>query len=171
MKLYKICLLLLILPIFSIANEVPRFESLKFNEVNLRHYPEKDDPHLKTIKFKLTQQGMPVKVIREYNAGGKITEWRQVELFNGITGWVYHTQLSRQRTLLLKKDKDLYLFNSANQNSFKTKVKAKILSPKVVILDKIKNDMAKIQINNQGKTEVGWIILDNSIWGLKENEY
>ena len=56
----------------------------------------------------LTERGMPVKVLRNFNAGGNITEWYQVELFNGITGWIYHNQLSKKRKLLLKEDKNLY---------------------------------------------------------------
>ena len=96
----KLILVFLLIPTLSLCESFPIFNSLKYNEVNLRHYPEKDDPHLKTIKFVLTEKGMPVKVIRDYNAGGNIVEWYQVELFNGITGWIYHNQLSQHHLLV-----------------------------------------------------------------------
>jgi|TARA_B110000971_G_C20000018_1_gene496334 SH3-like domain-containing protein len=166
----KLFIAFLIIPTFAICDSFPSFNSLKYEEVNLRHYPEKDDPNLKTIKFKLTERGMPVKILRDYNAGGNITEWYQVELFNGITGWVYHNQLSKKRKLLLKEDKNLYLFSSSKEGSFKTQIKAKIISPKIVSLIKIKNNMAKIEINQKKKTTQGWILLDNSIWGLSKEE-
>ena len=35
---------------------------------------------------------------------------------------------------------------------------------------KIKNNMAKIEISQNQKTSQGWILLDNSIWGLSEEE-
>jgi len=53
----------------------------------------------------LTERGMPVKVLRNFNAGGNITEWYQVELFNGITGWIYHNQLSKNANYFLRKIK------------------------------------------------------------------
>jgi|TARA_B110000503_G_scaffold26285_1_gene41471 SH3-like domain-containing protein len=166
----KLILLFLLFPIGALTESFPVFNSLKYEEVNLRHYPEKDDPNLKTIKFMLTERGMPVKILRDYNAGGNITEWYQVELFNGITGWIYHNQLSKKRKLLLKEDKNLYLFNSFKEGFFKTRIKSKIISPKIVSLMKIKNNMAKIEISQNQKTSQGWILLDNSIWGLSEEE-
>ena len=74
----KLILLFLLFPIGALTESFPVFNSLKYEEVNLRHYPEKDDPNLKTIKFILTERGMPVKVLRNFNAGGNITEWYQV---------------------------------------------------------------------------------------------
>ena len=170
MNIFLIGIFIITFPLVVAAEKFPVFESLKFNEVNLRHYPEKDDPYLKTIKFKLTKKNMPVKVLGEFNSGGKIVEWRHVELFNGIEGWIYHTQLSEQRTLLLKKDKNLYLFNSFQKESFKTKIKAKIFSPEIVKLEKLKNNMAKIQLNHDEKLISGWIIIDESVWGLFDEE-
>ena len=66
--------------------------------------------------------------------------------------------------------KNLYLFNSFQKESFKTKIKAKILSPKIVKLEKLKNNMAKIQLNHDEKLISGWIIIDESVWGLFDEE-
>jgi len=166
----KFVIVLLLIPVFAFCEKFPSFNSLKYNEINLRHYPEKDDPDLKTIKFVLTERGMPVKIIRDYNAGGDIIEWYQVELFNGITGWIYHNQLSKKRRLLLKEDKNLYLFSSYEKEKFKTRIKSKILSPKIVSLIKIKDNMAKVEISENQKITQGWILLDSSVWGLLEEE-
>lgn len=166
----KLILVFLLIPTLTLCESFPIFNSLKYNEVNLRHYPEKDDPHLKTIKFVLTEKGMPVKVIRDYNAGGNIVEWYQVELFNGITGWIYHNQLSQKRRLLLRENTNLYLFNSYQEGSLRTKVKAKILSPKIITLITIKGKMAKVEFSHNDKIKSGWIILEDSIWGLLDKE-
>ena len=166
----KLILVFLLIPTLSLCESFPIFNSLKYNEVNLRHYPEKDDPHLKTIKFVLTEKGMPVKVIRDYNAGGNIVEWYQVELFNGITGWIYHTQLSQKRRLLLRENTNLYLFNSYKKGSLRTKIKAKIISPQIITLIEIKGIMAKVEFSHNDKFKTGWIILEDSIWGLLDKE-
>ena len=166
----KLILVFLLIPTLALCETFPTFNSLKYKEVNLRHYPEKDDPNLKTIKFVLTEKGMPVKVIRDFNAGGNITEWYQVELFNGITGWIYHNQLSQKRTLLLRKNTNLYLFNSNKEGSLITKIKAKIISPKTVSLIKIRDKMAKVEFNHNEKIKSGWIVLEDNIWGLLKEE-
>lgn len=169
-KIFLILIFILFLPGLAFSKEDFDFKSLKNIKSNLRHYPEKDDPNLKTIKFVLTQIHMPIKIIGEFNSGGPLVEWYNVELFNGVTGWLYHNQISKNRTLLLKKNKNLYLFNSFNPNSLMTQIKAKIISPKIVILEKIKNNMAKISFSNKGKNSSGWILLDDSIWGVPQLE-
>tara|TARA_B110001450_G_scaffold147758_1_gene138154 strand:- start:2370 stop:2879 length:510 start_codon:yes stop_codon:yes gene_type:complete len=166
----KLILVFLLIPTLSLCESFPIFNSLKYDEVNLRHYPEKDDPYLKTIKFVLTEKGMPVKVTRDYNAGGNIVEWYQVELFNGITGWIYHTQLSQKRRLLLRENTNLYLFNSYKKGSLRTKIKAKIISPQIITLIEIKGKMAKVEFSHNDKFKTGWIILEDSIWGLLDKE-
>ena len=166
----KLILVFLLIPSLALCETFPTFNSLKYKEVNLRHYPEKDDPNLKTIKLVLTERGMPVKVIRDYNAGGSVIEWYQVQLFNGITGWIYHNQLSQKRRLLLRENTDLYLFNSYKKGSLRTKIKAKIISPKIISLVKIQGNMAKVEFSHSDKIKSGWIILEENIWGLLEEE-
>ena len=49
----------------------------------------------------------------------------------------------------------------------KTKVKAKIISPKIITLIKIDGKMAKVEFSHNDKIKSGWIVLEGSIWGLR----
>ena len=61
-------------------------------------------------------------------------------------------------------------FNSYQEGSLRTKVKAKILSPKIITLITIKGKMAKVEFSHNDKIKSGWIILEDSIWGLLDKE-
>ena len=69
---------------------VPRFLSLKADEVNVRRGPGRDHKILWVFK----KLGMPVKVISEYE------EWREIEDQAGARGWIYFGLLSRRRTAI-----------------------------------------------------------------------
>lgn len=67
---------------------VPRFASLKADEVNVRQGPGRGHK----IKWVFKKLGLPVKIISEYE------EWREIEDHAGATGWVFQGLLSRRRT-------------------------------------------------------------------------
>lgn len=73
---------------------IPRFVSIKRNEANLRVGPGKDYP----ILFTLTRAGMPVKVIDEFK------EFLQVELYDGVKGWLHNSLVTGRRYFLVRKD-------------------------------------------------------------------
>ena len=127
-------LILILFPLASLADShIPYYKSLSKNESWLRHYPDIQDFKEQTEKFFLTQKGMAVKVIEEHQSiGSKYIDWYRIELFNGIQGWIYHTQLTRKRSLLILKDTELYALKSTNPNSLFTIQKGEILSPKIV---------------------------------------
>ena len=68
---------------------LPRFASLKYNEVYMRKGPSRDHP----IEWVYILKGLPLKVVSEYEV------WRKVIDSNGTTGWMHHTQLSRNRII------------------------------------------------------------------------
>jgi SH3-like domain-containing protein len=67
---------------------IPRFVSLKSDEVNLRTGPGKDYP----TQWVFRRAGLPVEVIKEFDV------WRQVRDADGVTGWVNQALLSGRRT-------------------------------------------------------------------------
>jgi SH3-like domain-containing protein len=83
---------------------LPRFVSLKADEVNVRRGPAWDQ----AVAWVYRRIGLPVEVIAEHDV------WRQVRDSEGATGWVIGSLLSGRRTVLIapwKTDKrpiDLY---------------------------------------------------------------
>jgi len=70
---------------------IPRFVSLKANEVNVRRGPGWDH----AIAWVFRRAGLPVEIIAEFDV------WRQVRDSEGATGWVIGSLLSGRRTVLV----------------------------------------------------------------------
>ena len=78
---------------------IPRYVSLKFNEVNARVGPGKRYP----IRWVYKRKALPVQVIEEF------AHWRKIKDFEGTTGWVQKTQLDGARTvMIMDKPQNLY---------------------------------------------------------------
>lgn len=90
---------------------VPRFVSLKADEVNVRRGPGWDHE----IAWVYRRAGLPLEIIAESDV------WRQVRDAEGATGWVLGTLLSGRRTVLIApwegKDKIVEMRGSANSSS------------------------------------------------------
>lgn len=70
---------------------IPRYVSLKSDEVNLRSGPGKEYP----TQWVYRRVGLPVEVLKEFEG------WRQVRDSEGATGWVNQSLLSGRRTALI----------------------------------------------------------------------
>ena len=172
----KFILIFLLIPQFIFADKhVPYYKSLSKTESWLRHYPDRRDFKEQTEKFFLTQKGMPVKVIQEHQSvGTNFIDWYRIELFNGIQGWIFHTQLTSKRTLLVLEDTELFAWSSDDPNSWMTIVKGEIQAPKIIDLLEVKDDMFKVNIKISDRKEIkGWISRDQRIWGddLREEDF
>ena len=164
----KRLIIFLLIPYFAFADKhVPYYKSLSKTESWLRHYPDLREFKEETEKFFLTHKGMPVKVIEEYQSvGNNYIDWYRIELFNGIKGWIYHSQLTQKRTLLVLEDTELYALSSYDPDSWLTIVKGEIRAPKTVDLLKVTPEMFKVSISISDRKEIkGWIPRDNRIWG------
>lgn len=73
------------------ALPVPRFVSIKFNEVNARTGPETDCP----IEWVFIKKGEPVEVIAEYG------QWRKIKDVNNEGGWVHSSGISGNRYVII----------------------------------------------------------------------
>ena len=70
---------------------LPRFVSLRSDEVNLRTGPGQRYP----IDWTYTRKDLPVEVIAEFEAWRKIRDWQ------GTEGWVHQSMLSGRRMMVV----------------------------------------------------------------------
>ena len=78
---------------------IPRFVSLKTNQVNVRAGPTKDHG----VAWVFNRAGLPVEITAEFET------WRRIRDWEGAEGWVYHSLLSGRRTATVapsEKNKD-----------------------------------------------------------------
>lgn len=71
---------------------IPRFVSLKSDEVNMRAGPGTDY----RIRWVYRKEGLPVEIVTEFS------NWRRVRDADGEEGWIYHSLLSSERTALVR---------------------------------------------------------------------
>jgi SH3-like domain-containing protein len=89
---------------------LPRFDSLKFDRVNLREGPSRD--HRTTWIYE--RAGLPIEITAEYGI------WRKVRDADGTEGWVLHSVLSGRRTVIVtpwKKDEVFTLYSHPGADS------------------------------------------------------
>jgi SH3-like domain-containing protein len=94
------CLLLIALvhfclPVQAEERPVPRFVSLKADEVNVRVGPGKQYP----LKWTYVVSGVPVLIIAEWD------NWRKIRDWEGQEGWVHSALLSAKRTVIVTGEK------------------------------------------------------------------
>ena len=68
---------------------IPRFVSLRSNEVNLRTGPGTIYP----VEWVFVRRGLPVEVVAEFDV------WRRIRDWQGTMGWVHQSMLDGRRTV------------------------------------------------------------------------
>ncbi len=132
---------------------VPRFVSLRSNEIKIRVGPGREYP----VKWILKRKGLPVKIIAEYDT------WRQVECHDGTSGWIHQSLLTGRRTLMAM-GKECRLLSSADRDAYD---KAK-LSSRTLMTFKLKDcKSGRCYVTVQGKK--GWV-RKSQVWGLLKTE-
>jgi SH3-like domain-containing protein len=86
---------------------IPRFVSLKSDEVNLRTGPGTRYP----IEWVVSKKGLPVEVIAEFDT------WRRVRDWEGIEGWVQQALLTGRRSLVVTGKDEQPIYNEPNEGS------------------------------------------------------
>ncbi len=113
--LTALAILLFALPSISFAakkiDEVNYFASLRSSETNVRSGPGQNYP----IKFTYKLRGIPVRVISEYD------NWNEIQDYEGQSGWVTQSLLTKKRTLMVRTSKSFVNMHS------KTNAKSRIL--------------------------------------------
>lgn len=148
--------LLILLPFFaSAANEklpIPRFASIKSNEVNARTGPTIKCP----IEWVFVKKAEPIEIIAEYE------QWRQIRDINQEGGWVHSSVLSGKRSVIILGNEIVFLLKYPELGN---KVVAKVAPNTRCQLSKCKNDWCSINCQNYN----GWVP-KNTLWGVYKNE-
>ena len=131
--------------------DIPRFVSLKSNEVNVRIGPSKNYP----ITIKYLKENYPVEIIEEHE------NWRKVKDYYGNTGWIKKTLLQGDRYAITK-NKDNENFVYINPIGFKI---GEIKKNNIVKILKCRQNWCYISF----KKFKGWI-KKSSIWGTYKSE-
>ena len=132
--------------------DMPRFVSLKSNDVNLRVGPSVNYP----IEIKYTQNNLPVEIIDEFDV------WRKIKDSENNIGWL-HKSLIKGERFVLTVNKNNYvksIYNRPNGNQIGMVEKNNILSLESCLKNWCLVSHQKIR---------GWLSKE-FIWGVYESE-
>lgn len=129
--------------------EVNYYASLRSNETNVRAGPGQNYP----IKFTFKLRGIPVRVISEYD------NWNEIEDYEGQTGWVTQSLLTKKRTLMVKTAKTF--INMHSKNNEKSRILFRLENRVIGDYAKCVDDWCSIKIKNKK----GWVKRDDVYGG------
>ncbi len=151
-----ICAILIVIPMLGIAENrklaLPRFASIKSNEVNARVGPSIKS----SIEWVFIKKGEPIEIIAEYE------QWRQIRDINGEGGWVHSSVLSGKRSVIIISP---YIVNITKSPNDTHKIKAKVHSKVRCLVNKCQNDYCQVSCKNK----TGWLP-KSAIWGVYKTE-
>lgn len=151
-----LCLIFMLPPAMAVINSsglpVPRFVSLKSEEVNVRTGPGTRYP----ISWIYRREGMPVEVIEEFDL------WRKIRDAEGTSGWVHKSMLEGKRNALIK-GKNPQLVRIDHEEDAKPVLK---VEPSVIVkLVECSSLWCRIQVSGRK----GWI-QKKLLWGVYPEE-
>jgi SH3-like domain-containing protein len=133
-------------------NNIPRFASIRSNEVNLRRGPGTQYPH----DWIYVRTGLPIEVIAEYDT------WRKIRDHEGTEGWVHQAMLSGRRNVIVTAlSAKLYKNAEPNPHHVIAVVEKNVIGR---VLE-CKNHMCKVKIGGYK----GWLHR-HEIWGIRPDE-
>ena len=132
--------------------EIPRFVSLKSNDVNIRVGPSINYP----IELKYVIQNLPLEIIDEFDV------WRKSRDQEGNIGWIHKSLIKGERHIITgsKIDAETDLFSRPGGEIIGVIKKNNILKLKNCTLNWCK--VSKGSVN-------GWVLKEN-IWGIYKSE-
>jgi len=140
---------------FAVKKErgLPRFVTLKSNNINARSGPNKRHP----IEWTYTRKGEPVEILAEYE------HWRKIRDYYGHGGWVHSSMLSPQRSVIINAKSAIYLFYNPDEQSYKI---AQLMPEVRCGLLQEKHEWCKIKCEQY----VGWIQKQH-LFGVYQDEW
>ena len=130
---------------------IPRFVSLRADEVNLRTGPGVRYP----VDWVVQRRGLPVEVVAEFEA------WRKIRDQEGVEGWVNKAMLSGRRTILVTGD----IRTIRRSRSADAPAVARVEPGVVARLVKCDDTWCKVEVDSYE----GWLPR-SELWGLYPNE-
>jgi len=134
------------------AGKLPRFASLKSDDVNVRTGPGPRYP----VDWKFVRRDMPVEIVAEFETWQKIRDWE------GTEGWVHQSMLSARRHVLVTGDKPQDLYRKPETDST---VVARTEPGVVGQLQQCEANWCRVQM----RKVTGWVRRD-AIWGVYADE-
>jgi len=131
---------------------IPRFVSLRPNEVNVRTGPGTRYP----ISWVYRRAKMPVEVVEEFDV------WRKIRDVDGTSGWVHKTMLEGKRNVMVKGKKAQIVRVDHDQDA---KPMIKVEPTVIARLVECTKDWCRVQIDGRK----GWIEKSN-LWGVYPQE-
>jgi len=134
---------------------VPRFVSLRADEVNLRTGPGIRYP----IDWVYQRRGLPVEVIDEFEA------WRRIRDREGTTGWVHQSMLAADRTAVVVGER-----RKLRETAGAESEPVAWLEPGVIVtLQRCAETWCEAIATDAGESYRGWLGKDE-IWGVYPDE-
>jgi len=134
---------------------LPRFVSLRSDEVNLRTGPGVRYP----VDWIYTRRDMPVEVIAEFEAWRKIRDWQ------GTEGWVHQSMLSARRMVVVIGPQQRRLRSEPDDKAPPLAVLDPNVMGRLLSCPKDKS-YCRVDVENIQ----GWLKRDE-FWGVYPNEY
>jgi SH3-like domain-containing protein len=135
---------------------LPRFVSLKADEVNVRRGPGWDHG----VAWVFRRAGLPVEVVAEFDV------WRQIRDSEGSTGWVLGTLLSGRRTVLVAPWKtDQHALELHRSASASAEVKARLAPGVLGDVENCSGEWCRITAGS-----VSGYISQDLVWGAYPGE-
>ena len=131
---------------------IPRFVTIKFDEVNARTGPVIDCP----IEWVFVKKGEPIEIITEYD------KWRKIRDINGEGGWVHSSVISGKRSVILIAKDVMPLLKSPGKHD---KIVAKLAPQIRCSLYQCKQEWCQVNC----KSYKGWIAR-KYLWGVYPDE-
>ncbi|OJW50635.1 MAG: hypothetical protein BGO67_05535 [Alphaproteobacteria bacterium 41-28] len=132
-------------------NPIPRFVSLKPNEVNSRVGPGPDYP----VEWIYLKAGLPVEVIAEFDT------WRKIRDVDRDEGWVHQSMLCSKRSAIIQ-GADVLMYGKEDTNSHPL---VRLQHGVVVDLLKCRGDWCEVRIFDfRGRVQ------RSSLWGVYPQE-
>ena len=131
---------------------IPRYVTIKFNEVNARTGPTQNCP----IEWVFIKKGEPVEVIAEYD------QWRKIRDIKGEGGWVHSRVISGNRSVIFVAKNIMPLIAFPSKYN---KIVAKLTPQIRCVLYKCDKNWCKVNC----KSYKGWIAR-KFLWGVYPDE-
>jgi SH3-like domain-containing protein len=134
---------------------MPRFVSLKSDQVNVRVGPGPEYP----ISWTYVRFGLPVEIIAEYD------NWRRVRDANGNEGWVLSTLLSGDRWIIVLITNDGTNLTVRSEPAEAAQIVAYLEPGVLVAVERCQNGWCRLVDNRFS----GWVA-QNRLWGVYPGE-
>lgn len=138
---------------------IPRFVTIKFNEVNVRVGPDKNFP----VTWVFVRAKEPVEIVAEHE------QWRKILDIEGEGGWVHSNALSGKRSVIINSKQEIHLFSSSDAADHQ--IIAHLKPSLRCELLKCKKELCKITCKGAlNKTITGWASR-KYLWGIYPEEW